>query len=114
VTYLKFFNKHLMAISYADSHFVCIFSESDTTIYTNHSTNSRLLMCKVVQAWDLHRPTLFPIKTRYPFIALRSAQTVLPVRLVKQLKCLCKFYEVCSKISHTRSSSSFIVTLPLI
>ena len=51
-----------------------------------------------------------------PLIALHSAHTVLPVCLVKQLKCLCKiFYQVCSKISHTRcSSSSFIVTLSLI
>jgi len=56
-------------------------------------------------------------KTLKPLIALRSAHTVLPVCLVKQVKCLCK---ICTKFAakfhtHARcSSSSFIVTLSLI
>ena len=56
-------------------------------------------------------------KTLKPLIALRSAHTVLPVCLVKQLKCLCKiFAKFAAKFhTHTRcSSSSFIVTLSLI
>ena len=72
----------------------------------------------LVQAWYPHRPTFCPLfKTLKPLIALRSAYTVLPVCLVKQLKCLCK---ICAKFAanfhtHTRcSSSSFIVTLSLI
>ncbi len=56
-------------------------------------------------------------KTLKPLIALHSAHTVLPVCLVKQLKCLCKiFAKFAAKFhTHTRgSSSSFIVTLSLI
>jgi len=59
-------------------------------------------------------------KTLKPLIALRSAHTVLPVCLVKHLKCLCKiFTKSTAKFhththTHTLSSSSFIVTLSLI
>jgi len=55
-------------------------------------------------------------KTLKPLIALRLAHTVLPVCLVKQLKCLCKlFTKLAANFTHTRcSSSSFIVTLSLI
>jgi hypothetical protein len=49
-----------------------------------------------------------------PLIALRSAHAVFPICFVKQLKCLQNFYQVCNKISHTRSWGSFIVTLSLI
>ena len=79
----------------------------------------RLLMCNVVQAWNFHRPTFCLFKTLKPLIALRSAHTVLPVRLNKQLKCLCKMFpKFAAKFhthTHTRcSSSSLIVTLSLI
>ena len=53
----------------------------------------------------------------FKMLKLRSAHTVLPVCLVKQLKCLCKiFAKFAAKFhTHTRgSSSSFIVTLSLI
>jgi len=52
-------------------------------------------------------------KTLKPLTALRSAHTVLPVCLVKQLKCLCKmFTQFAPNFTHTRcSSSSFIVTV---
>ena len=51
-----------------------------------------------------------------PLIALRSAHTVLPVCLVKQLKRLCKIVtNFAAKFhTHTGSSSSFIVTLSII
>jgi len=57
-------------------------------------------------------------ETLKPLIALCSAYAVLPVYLVKQLKCLCKiFTKFAAKFhthTHTRcSSSSFIVTLSL-
>ena len=47
------------------------------------------------------------------------AQTVLPVRLVRQLKCLCKMFTKFAAEVHTHthascSSGSFIVTLSLI
>jgi len=58
-------------------------------------------------------------KSLKPLIALRSAYTVLPVCLVKQMKCLCKIFTkfVAKLQTHTHtccSSSSFIVTLSLI
>ena len=68
-------------------------------------------------------------KTLKPLIAPRSAHTVLPVCLVKQLKCLCKILpSLQQNFTHThthphtharararaRSSNSFIVTLSLI
>jgi len=63
----------------------------------------RLLMWKVVQAWDLHRPTFCPFKTLKPLIALRSAHTVLSVCLVKQLKCLCKMFTKFAAKFHTHT-----------
>jgi len=63
---------------------------------------------------DLHS-ALF--ETPKLLMALRSAYTVLPVGLVKQLKCLCKiFTKFTTKFhTHTRcSSGSFIFTLSLI
>jgi hypothetical protein len=76
----------------------------------------------VVQACDLHRHSA-PLKKFKPLAALRSAHTVLPVCLVKQLKCLCKmFTKFAAKFTHTYihththtrcSLSSFIVTLSL-
>ena len=55
-------------------------------------------------------------KTLKPLIALHSAHIVLPVCLVKQLKCLCKiFTKFAAKFhTHPRSSSSFVVNLSLI
>jgi len=87
----------------------------------NHSVNS---LDMVVVCWcgsssrsgiftDRHS-TLF--KTLKPLIALHLVHTVLPVCLVKQLKCLCKFLpSLQQNFTHTHcSSSSFIVTLSLI
>jgi hypothetical protein len=56
-------------------------------------------------------------KTLKALIVLRSAHTVLPVNLVKQLECLCKFFTKFAAKFHTHarcSSSSFVVTLSLI
>ena len=82
----------------------------------------RLLLWKVVQAWDFTDRHSALFKTLKPLAALRSAHTVLPVCLVKQLKCLCKLLPSLQQTfthththTHTRcSSSSFIVTLSLI
>jgi len=59
-------------------------------------------------------------KTLKPLIALRSAHTVLPVWLDKQLKCLCKMFTKFAVNFHTHththtrcSSSSFIVSWSL-
>ena len=90
-------------------------------ISTNHSMNS-LDMVVVCWCGRLSRPGIFTdrhsvlFKTLKPFIALRSAHIALPVCWVKQLKCLCKiFTKFAAKFHiHTRSSSSFIVTLSLI
>jgi len=60
-------------------------------------------------------------KTVKPLIALHLAHTVLPLYLVKQLKCLCKIFTKFAAKFHTHThththcfSSSFIVTLSLI
>jgi len=56
-------------------------------------------------------------KTLKPLPALRAAHAVLPVSLVKQLKCLCKLFTKFAAKFHTHkrcSSSSFIVTFSLI
>ena len=56
-------------------------------------------------------------KTLKPLTALRSAHKVLPLCLVKQMKCLCKIFAKFAAKFHTQtrcSSSSFIVTLLLI
>ena len=82
-------------------------------------------MWKVVQAWVPADRYSALFKTLKPLTALRSTHTVLPVCLVKQLKCLCKILPSLQKISHTHthararararcSSSSFIVNLSLI
>ena len=84
-------------------------------------------MWKVVEAWDLHQPTFLALfKTFKPLIALRSAHTVLPVRLVKQMKCPCKIFTKFTAKFHTQTHTHthththvalqgpFIVTLSLI
>jgi len=91
--HLKFFNKNLRARSYADAHFVSNFLESWTKISTNHSTNS-LDMVVVCCCGSSSRPGIFNdkysalFKTLKPLIALCWTHTVLPVCLVKRLKCL--------------------------
>ena len=118
--HLKFYSKNLMARSYADAHFISSL-DSSMAISMNHSTNS---FDMVVICWcrRLSRPGIFTdqhsalFKTLKPLIALCSAHTVLPVCLVKQLKCLCKILPCLQQnFTHIRcSSSSFIVTLSLI
>ena len=79
----------------------------------------------VVDCWcgRSSRPGIFTdrhfalLKRLKPLIALHSAHTVIPVCLVKQLKCLCKHFTKFAAKFHTHvrcSSSSFIVTLSLI
>jgi hypothetical protein len=83
-----------MASSYADPHFVCKFSDSSSMIHTNHNTNS-LDMTVVCLCGKSSRREIFTnrhsalFNTLIPHTALRSARAVLPVRFVKQLKCLC-------------------------
>ena len=88
---------------------------------TNHSTKS-LDMVVVCCCGRSSRPGIFTdrhyalVKTLKSLIALRSAHTVLPVCLVKQLKCLCKIFTKFPAKFHTYtrcSSRSFIVTLSL-
>jgi len=89
-----------------------------------HSTNS---FDMVIVCWcgrssrpgistDRHS-SLF--KTLKPLMALRSAHTVLPMCLVKQLKCLCKIFTKFAAKFHTHTHThtlffNFIVTLSLI
>ena len=86
----------------------------------NHSTNS-LDMVVICWCGRLSRPGIFTdrhsalFKTLKPLIALRSAHIVLPICLVKQLKCLCKIFTKFAARFHTHMFfSSFIVTLSLI
>jgi hypothetical protein len=83
----------------------------------NHNTNC---LYTVIVCWcgRSSRPGTFTyrhcalFKAVKPLIALRLAHSVLPICLVKQLKCLCKIFTqfVAKFHTHTRSSSSLIVT----
>ena len=92
------------------------------TISTYHSMSS-LDMVVVCWCGRSSRPGISTdrhsalFKTLKPLIALCSAHTVLPVCLVKQLKCLCKIFTKFAAKFHTHthcSSSSSFVTLSLI
>ena len=77
-------------------------------ISTNHSTNS-LDMVVVCRCGRSSRPEIFTerhsalFRTLKPLIALRSAHTVLPVCLGKQLKCLCKIFSKFAAKFHTHT-----------
>ena len=60
-------------------------------------------MWKVVQTWDLTDRHSALFKRIKPLIALLSAHTVLPVCLVKQLKCLCKIFTKFAAKFHTHA-----------